>query len=191
MASFLEELKIARKMASTKYRNREQKPSTNTDDSECKTDEQSEPKNEFNEQLLLRYSRRESISDQIRCGHPVRAKCINCVSRKLLPFDRQQLSLKHGLFQYVFSECESIESLVRISRSSTPKLMNKSHPKTSLQYGEVTFYGFAQILYRIQGQLSFGDTVFIDFGSGISKTLFVAALLFWNRAHSQNTPQIT
>ena len=94
------------------------------------------------DESLLRYARKESIADQIKCNHALNTKCINCVSRRLLPFrDKALVSLKSGLFNLIFStqrNRQHIQDLVQISRTSRPNSMRHFQSQSSLQYGEIT-----------------------------------------------------
>ena len=178
--AFQDELRLIRQQAMDKYgkRKTKSKENNNTTGDEIICDED-----------LLRYStKRESISDQIKCNHSVNTKCINCISRRLLPFDQKQLSLKYGLFNRIFTNqnnAANIQKLIKISRASQPNSLQQFQPQKSLQYGEILFFSFAHILLKIQflsstaqHAFSYADTIFIDFGSGIAKTLFIAALLY-------------
>ena len=189
MASFQEELKLARQKA----RNRHQKhQSQNSIDlnvnykikDETKDDDKNNDK--INDLFLKKYWKKEQIHDQIKCNHSLNGKqrCINCVSRQLLTINKHELSLKNGLYHYIFStKNENIQDLVKISRCSDPNLMQHFQPKSSLQYGEILFYSFSHILFKIQtlspsSSFNYKNSIFIDFGSGIAKTLFIASLLY-------------
>eukprot|EP01084_Bolivina_argentea_P048449 89273_1 len=175
MTSFIEELKLAREMARNKHKLHKQND----------TEEKNMNINIINDDNLLQYSKKETIRDQIRCNHGISAKtkCIDCVSRKLLPFNKKQLSLKYGLFNFVFqnkNNKDNIKNLISISRQSNPILLDKSQPISSLQYGEILFYSFGHILQIINEiqTIEYNNTIFIDFGSGIAKTLIIASLLY-------------
>eukprot|EP01083_Nonionella_stella_P018645 51883_1 len=177
MAAFSNELKLMRELARRKYEEHKQSATVNTAHNETPI------ANIGDKMLLLRYSKKETISDQIKCNHSLHTKCIHCSFRNLLPFNKQQLSLKYGLFKLIFShnkQC-TLPNLIKICRSTKPKLIHKTQPLSSLQYGEILFYSFGHMLHQIHvlcPSFNHQNAIFIDFGSGIAKTLFVAALLY-------------
>ena len=188
MASFQEELKLARQRAQRRHKLHQNKSENEDEDkNKDKDDHKDNTVVVLSDDLLKSYSKKEEISDQIKCLHSMngKQKCINCISRQSLTiFNRDELLLKNGLYHYIFCRNESIENLINISRSSNPNSLKSfgcNAPKSSLQYGEILFYAFAHILNKIQSlstSFDYKHTIFIDFGSGIAKTLFVAALLY-------------
>lgn len=82
----------------------------------------------------------------------------------------------HSIFNTIYQDL-STDKMKALAKSdcSLISIETNTPPSTSLTYGEIDFYSFADILERIQ--INHGDT-FVDLGCGTGKALITAALLF-------------
>ena len=107
---------LARQRAQRRHKLHQNK-NDSTDEHKDKDDHKDNTVAVLSDDILISYSKKEQISDQIKCLHSMngKQKCINCISRQLLTtFNGDELSLKNGLYHYIFYGNESIEDLINI-----------------------------------------------------------------------------
>ena len=81
----------------------------------------------------------------------------------------------HTAYSAIFGADQSTELMKVAAKLEVDGRESAMPPTTSLTYGEIDFWSFADILERIE--MSRGDT-FVDLGSGTGRALVTAGLLF-------------